>query len=110
MKYEIINPSDKCYITADDPVLAKIACAVLGKRLYGLRSETGETTMYPFDSLAKSTGMKTADLSAYINEHVLELAKVFRSLEYETERTSFNDIGGYSESLADAIEKKGGQP
>ena len=35
MKYEIINPSDKCFITAHDERLAKIACAVLGQGWYG---------------------------------------------------------------------------
>lgn len=106
MKYEIINPSDICFITSDDPALAKVACAVLGKGFYGLRAETGEIIMPIFSSLEASTGMTTPELGAYINGHVSELAQVFRSFEYETERTSLNDIGGYAKSLADALEGK----
>ena len=59
-----------------------------------------------FSSLERSTGMTTPELGAYINGHVAELAKVFRSFEYETERTSLNDIGGYAKSLADALDGK----
>lgn len=108
MKYEIINPSDLCFITSEDPILAKIACAILGKGFYGLRSETGEIAMPTFASMEESTGMTTTELGAYINGHVTELAQVFRSFEYKTKRTSLNDIGGYAKSLADTLEEKEG--
>ena len=106
MRYEIINPSDKCYITAEDPVLAKIACCALGRGWYGLKAETGEVIIYPLESLEKNTGMRTEELTAYLTEHAQEIVQVFRSFEYETERTSMNDIGGYAARLADALENK----
>lgn len=107
MRYEIINPSDKCYITAEDPVLAKIACCVLGGGWYGLKAETGETIIHPLESLEENTGMRTEELTAYLNEHTLEIVRVYRSFEYgSAERTSMNDIGGLAERLADALENK----
>lgn len=40
MLYEIINPSDRCYISAyisaDDETLAIAACILLGNGTYGL--------------------------------------------------------------------------
>lgn len=41
MKYEIINPSDKCFITSDDERLAEIVCVMLGNGSYGLKDENG---------------------------------------------------------------------
>lgn len=106
MRYEIINPSDKCYITAEDPVLAKIACAALGGGWYGLKAETGETIIHPLESMEENTGMRTEELTSYINEHVPEIIRVFRSFEYDVDRTSLNDIGGLAARLADFLENK----
>lgn len=106
-KYEIINPSDECFIYADDVRLAKIACAYLGGGFYGLRDENGESIMHPFEDIENATEMKVSEIKTFIDNNKMALAKVFRSFEYEGERTSLNNIGAKAEQYAVALE--GGQ-
>lgn len=107
MRYEIINPSDKCYIYSDDVRLAKIACALLGNGLYGLKDETGETVLFPFEPVDVATGLVGKDeLSKFIDDNIKELAKVFRSFKYDGERTSLNNIGARAEGFASVFEKE----
>jgi hypothetical protein len=40
--YEIINPSDAYTLQAKDPMVAALACMVLGEGAYGLEDEKGE--------------------------------------------------------------------
>lgn len=103
-KYEIINPSDKCFIYADDVRLAKIACLYLGNGFYGLRDENGEAIMHPFDDVETATEMKESEIKTFIDDNKIALAKVFRSFEYEGERTSLNNIGKTAEQYAVALE------
>ena len=51
MKYEIINPSDKCFITSDDERLAEIVCVMLGNGSYGLKDENGNTVLCVLEPL-----------------------------------------------------------
>lgn len=106
-KYEIINPSDECFIYADDVRLAKIACAYLGSGYYGLRDENGEAIMHPFEDIETATEMKESEIKKFIDDNKIALAKVFRSFEYKGERTSLNNIGARAEQIAEAME--GGQ-
>lgn len=105
MKYEIINPSDKCYIYAEDVRLAKVACALLGGGWYGLKDEQGEAVMNVFEAIDESIGVPVDQLKEFTNGHAAELAVVFRSFEYAGERTSLNHIGKKAESYAVAFER-----
>lgn len=106
-KYEIINPSDKCFIYADDVRLAKIVCALLGEGWYGLRDENGEGIMHILQSLDEALEMKEEEVITFIDNNKKEIAKVLRSFEYPMERSSLNDIKWRAEKIAEAIE--GGQ-
>jgi hypothetical protein len=41
MIYEIINPSDACTIEHDEPVIASLACLLLGHGMYALKGQDG---------------------------------------------------------------------
>lgn len=100
MRYEIINPSDKCYIHADDVRLAQIAAIYLGNGMYGLEDETGRPVLHIFQD--QVSGMTDEECVAYIRSHWEDLAKVFESFEYAGERTSLNNIGAKAKKLAQA--------
>ena len=107
MKYEIINPSDECFIYADDERLAKIACAILGNGWYGLvNEENGETVLPVLEDLKSSVGMNDDELKKFIADNRMELANVFLSFVYPHERTSCNDIGGRAKYIGDQLMKK----
>lgn len=99
MRYEILNPSDKCYIHADDVRLAQIAAIYLGNGMYGLEDETGNTVLHIFQG-AEVLGMSDAERKDFISSHWEDLANVFESFEYAGERSSLNNIGAKAEKLA----------
>ncbi len=109
MKFEIINPSDKCFITAHDERLAIIACTVLGQGWYGLRYQDGDTVMYPLQPLGEALCVGEDEIKTIIDENRNELADVFASFEYENERTSLNDIGATAIAYAKALRKEAQQ-
>jgi len=83
--YEIINPSDKVLVTADDDMIAAVAVLVLGRGRYGLRRDNGDLVLQVFllggaDEWIAEKGI--ADLEAYLKEHAAELAAVFESAFY----------------------------
>lgn len=104
-KYEIINPSDKCFIYAEDVRLAKIVCILLGQGWYGLKDENGEQVMGVFETFGSALEIEEAKAGQFIAEHKKELAKVFRSFEYAGERTSLNNIGERAENYAIQLER-----
>lgn len=101
MRYEIINPSDKCYIHADDVRLAQIAGVYLGDGMYGLEDENGKMVLHIFSGL-EALEMDANECRAFLRSHWEDLAKVFESFEYAGERTSMNNIGAKAEKLAKA--------
>ena len=95
MKYEIINPSDKCFITAHDERLAKIACAVLGQGWYGLRYQDGDTVMYPLQPLDEALGVGEDEIKEIIDRNRGALADVFSSFEYEGQTVFMAPASGF---------------
>ena len=104
-KYEIVNPSDKCFIYAEDVRLAKIACILLGQGWYGLLDENGEQVMGVLETLGSAIEIEEAKVGNFIAEHKNELAKVFRSFEYAGEQTSLNNIGDRAKNYAIQLER-----
>lgn len=102
MLYEIINPSDRCYISADDETLAIAACILLGNGTYGLMCcESREVVLCPFGiSVFDSENHKLED---YVNEKSSELAEVLKSFHYAYERSSCNNIAARAAALAKAL-------
>lgn len=108
-KYEIINPSDKCYITAEKAT-ACMAALYLGKGKYGLSdAETGEDVLPIFlfgsdkalDQWAVDNyGELFGEFAKKQNANPAKLAEAFESFKYPHERSSMNNIGAYAASLA----------
>lgn len=109
-KYEIINPSDKCFIYAEDVRLAKTACILLGQGWYGLQDENGEQVMGILETFGSALEIEEAKVGQFIAEHKKELAKVFRSFEYADRRTSLNNIADRARNYAIQLERlQGGE-
>lgn len=107
MKYEIINPSDKCYISTDNERVAKFCCLLLGNGMYGLvNAFTGEKVFgikmfnFPEEDIIKEFGEPLED---FMLHNKFAIADCFLSFAYDSERTSINDIGGRAKILHDRI-------
>lgn len=97
MKYEIINPSDKCYISSENEKVAKYACLLIGNGMYGLHNaETGESVFpaYIFAMSVEQILLEFGEpLGDFFEHNKKEIAECLNTFEYATERTSLNDIG-----------------
>lgn len=97
MKFEIINPSDKCYISSENEKVAKFCCLLLGDGKYGLdNANTGETVFHIYlfgmsdEVIIEEFG---EPLNLFLEHNKKQIAECFRSFEYAGERTSLNNIG-----------------
>lgn len=110
MKYEIINPSDKCFISSDNERVAKFCCLLLGNGMYGLENaETGEDvfSIYIFGMSEKATLEEFGEpLEDFLQNHRLEIAECFKSFEYAGERTSLNNIGERARIFYEKLKEK----
>jgi hypothetical protein len=97
MKYEIINPSDKCYISSENEKVAKFCCLLLGDGRYGLKNaETGETvfSIYLFGISEDEVNNQFGEpLEQFLEHNKKQIADCFNTFEYAGERTSLNNIG-----------------
>lgn len=109
MKYEIINPSDRCFISAEDVRFAKIAGIMLGNGLYGLQDENGETVLHIFESFEGALGLDSDQVREFIYGNAEKMAEVFESFEYAGERTSLNNIEAKAQGIAKLIRQKAEQ-
>lgn len=108
-KYEIVNPSDKCFLTAPTLLVAALAVALLGDGKYGLKDhETGETAVPLFifgghdewfQSQFGSTFEQLLDTFTHPDAAML-LAAALQSVEYAGERGSLNNIKARADQLA----------
>ena len=110
MKYEIINPSDKCFISSDNERVAKFCCLLLGNGMYGLNNaETGED-VFPIYIFGMSEKVMLEEfgepLKDFLSNHRLEIAECFKSFEYAGERTSLNNIGERARILYEKLKEK----
>ncbi len=106
MKYEIINPSDECYIESENETVACFCTLLLGKGKYGLNNDNDETILPVLlgyvDEWAEN---HIGDVETFMDEHINEIIQCLRSVEYARERTSMNNIQGLAFAYADSIEK-----
>jgi hypothetical protein len=101
MKFEIINPSDKCYIHGDAEADAEALCLVtlaLGGGNYMLEDEEGSLLLPAFifggaEEWWISRFGRTIDDSRCDIDTIKRSARIFESFEYAGERTSMTDIG-----------------
>ena len=119
MKYEIINPSDKCYISSENEKVAKFCCLLLGDGRYGLENtETGKTIfpIYIFGISEDEVNNQFGEpLEQFLEHNKKQIADCFNTFEYASERTSLNNIGARAKlyykrlSEADHQTEKGGE-
>lgn len=98
--YEIVNPSDKVLLQADDELTACVATLLLGQGKYGLRDQAGETVLSIMifggsDEWLAEKGI--TDLAAWVTDHRAELAAVYESAFYG----SANELAALELALAD---------
>lgn len=109
-EYEIINPSDECYLTgAGEPLAA--ACVILGRGAYALKDKKGDTDACPLfllggvDDWWKKTFGRT--LSEYLDTNPwAAMADVFDTFRYARTRSSMNNIGKAAKEYATAMRKR----
>jgi len=110
MKFEIINPSDECYIEGDDFKTIAVATALLGEGAYGLRQVDGDLEMPVLcfagfgdpNTWFKKQFNETFEQS-FISINKNELKKAFLSVHLVRERSSLNDIVRYAKKLAEGL-------
>lgn len=109
MKYEVVNPSDSCYVYSDDPRIAAVAVAVASRGEYGLMSESGKSVLpilifSDFGEWLASVGIDPDGLLHFIEENAAKIAEVLCSVTYRGGcRTSTNNISRAFEECADQI-------
>jgi hypothetical protein len=110
MRFEIGNPSDKCFVDAEDPKAAAAAITLLGHGQYFCKAEDG--TDYPaFYVLGGDPQEIWKDkFGLTLNEYlagsgldaIIDCLKTFR---YDGERSSMNNIGAAAKSWIKNLEK-----
>ncbi|MDD5301468.1 MAG: hypothetical protein PHS14_00050 [Elusimicrobia bacterium] len=108
-EWEIINPSDECYITGEGESLAA-AGLLLGRGNYGLRDKDGHEGLPIFllggvDEWWTKTYGRT--FVAYMDtKPYLDIAAVLDTFRYQGERSSMNNIGKTAQRTADTLRIK----
>lgn len=110
MRFELINPSDKIFLDADDIRVAQIAALYAGKGYYGLKAENGEQVfgMIAFggsEDFIKSFGDE-AGYKRFIETHRRAIADCLKTFRTDGARTSMNDICGNAHQIAEQIYHK----
>ena len=109
MKYEIINPSDKCYITSNSELVARFCCLLLGNGRYVLRDENNNDigNMYLFGATKETLDEEyEGDFNVFAKTHWKDIVECFKSFEYAGERTSINNIGARAEEYAKLFQER----
>ncbi|MFH1422721.1 MAG: hypothetical protein ABIH42_08440 [Planctomycetota bacterium] len=107
MKFEIINPSDRCFVEGDDFKTVCIAVIVLGDGKYGLRQVDGDLHMPPVifaHGWFKDTFNQT-EAEAISQIEPLSLLPIFKTVKLAGERSSLNDIAGLAEEYVKMLER-----
>jgi len=109
MRYEIGNPSDRCYITTDDDKVAGAVILLLGNGQYFARPEEGDTKRHlpTFFALGGDVDATWKDAFGVTFTEFMDapesrekLAACFESFEYAAGRSSMNNTGARAEVYA----------
>ena len=110
MKYELVNPSDKIYLHADDERVAIAAVLVLST-LYGITDTKGNLIMPVLrfggmDEFLTDKFGSRAGAQSFIAGNLLKMADCLDSFGTDGERTSLNDICARAKIVANALREK----
>lgn len=94
-EYEILNPSDRCYITTDDDRIACVVGLPLGNGRYGMRHADGRMVLpILFNSWHSWFSYKFGeDMQPFMLANAAKVANALSTFRYAGERSSLNDIG-----------------
>jgi len=111
MKFEIGNPSDLCFLEADDPRIAAACILFLGNGHYFcINTETREQIDGTFFVLGGDVDETWKEYHGVSFNDFMELPNTkskmkacFESFSYANERSSINNIGKMAEEFAKSI-------
>jgi len=111
LKYEIINPSDECFLSSDDPKVVAACIGIVGGGAYGCKGEDGSSlpTMFLFGGDVNVTwkdyfGVTFDEFMKTENVYGL-MADCFDTFYYPSERSSLNNIGAACKSMGEQCRK-----
>lgn len=107
-QFEIINPSDECYVYSEDPLVAAAAVCILGGGAYPMK-EVGSSFEMPLflfsdaDDWWKEKAKMT--FKQYMENNKKQIAQCLGTFKYPHERTSMNNIGARAVAWEKALSK-----
>lgn len=107
-RYEIINPSDECYLSGNDLEAVCAAGLMLGKGKYGINEVDGDEAMPIFlfgghdEWWQGKFGHVFADY--FVEKNYAAVAAVLKTFRYASTRSSMNNIGKAAKANAKALE------
>jgi hypothetical protein len=114
-EYEISNPSDECYVSADEDIVASAAITLLGNGAYPCKSKDGRSlpSLFIFGGDVDLTykdrfGISFSDYLS-VPENLIKAAECLEKFRYARERTSMNNIGKAAAALAVNLRKRAAQ-
>ena len=111
MKFEIGNPSDKCFLEADDAKVATACILFLGNGQYFCKNvETDESIAGAFFALGGDVEETWKHFHGIGFEEFIskpetkrKMAECFASFHYAGERSSMNNIGKRAQEFAESM-------
>lgn len=114
-EYEICNPSDECYVSADEDIVASAAITLLGRGQYPCKNKEGRSlpSLFIFGGDPEATyksefGISFSDFLS-VPENLIKVAACLEKFRYTRERTSMNNIGKAAAALAVNSRKRAAQ-
>jgi hypothetical protein len=111
-EYKVSNPSDECYVSADEDIVASAAITLLGRGQYPCKNKEGRSlpSLFIFggdpEAAYKSEfGISFSDFLS-VAENLIKAAECVEKFRYARERTSINDIGKAAAALAVNLRKR----
>jgi hypothetical protein len=112
MEYEIINPSDECYVSSDEDIVASAVVLFLGNGKYPLNDADDKPLPTFFmlggdleEAFKYRFGLTLSEFLSH-NENLLKMANCCSSFRYARERSSTNNIGAAAKALEKQLRKR----
>lgn len=111
MKYEIGNPSDACFVDAEDPKAATAGILLIGHGQYFTKAEDGKRypSFYAIGNADPQVDWKETfgiTLNDYLAGNGLaDVIACLKTFRYASERSSLNNIGAAAEAWVSRLEK-----
>ena len=95
MRYEIINPSDQCFVTTDDDRIACVVGLLLGNGAYGMGDDADRVVLPIIFNGWRGWFAETfgEGIEPFMLANAGKIADCLSTFEYARERSSLNNIG-----------------